>query len=195
MSNKSLLFIFIVMLLVGCMGLNPSPNAIPKYSTLGVTTVLIKPQDIFEIPMDSTKKPFIDLLQEASTAQILTYLFKQRIGSDVIRVREAASSNHLVTVEAIVSLPISFPQDIYGINASRRDGALAKINIIFKEGNNILVAVDESIDWNDVRWSSGGHRTRRRRPIEDVLLDAVNKVVKKGIFKVQNQLNLKGTDS
>lgn len=193
--NTIVLSILLLVFLSSCAGLNPPPEQVPKFSTIVVSTVLIESKNIFGIPGGSSNAFFIDLLQEIGTAQVLDSLHRQRIAQTVRRVPSGESENHLLTLQAVVSLPISLPPAIFGINASQRKGPLASISINLKKGAHVLTEIQENLDWNEVRWSTGGHRTRRRRVTEDVLLDAVKEVAKKGVFEVQHQLNLKDVDS
>jgi len=89
------------------------------------------------------------------------------------------------TLTGVVRLPVVLPRDVYGLNAASRKGSLATATLrISGADGTILKEGTASIDWDDVRWLRGARRRRNRTP-DEVLSDAVRKVVDRAVTRLK----------
>ena len=103
-------------------------------------------------------------------------------------------------LEGTLKMPIALPPGLAGRRAAFRAGLLASLHLTLKAPSGVEVATAEAqLRWKDVRWTSGGPKQRRRRPIELVLVAAAEKAGERGIQELRQQLSskarLSGRDS
>lgn len=90
-----------------------------------------------------------------------------------------------MSVTGVVHAPLALPAGVHGLRAASRKGTLttAEVRLLDASGK-VLRQEEETIHWNDVRWLKGGPKSRRSRPPEEVVADAVRKAVARAIERL-----------
>lgn len=81
-----------------------------------------------------------------------------------------------------VSVPVALPSELRGSRAAFTEGELSTARIELRDGRGELVAAaDSRVEWGEVRWTTGGPKTRRAKDPDLALLDAVELAVKRAL--------------
>lgn len=82
-----------------------------------------------------------------------------------------------------IRLPAPLPRDLGGAPAAFRKGVLAEARVRLSRPGAPTAEARASLDWREVRWVRG-FRMARLRPTEEVLEDAVRKVVDRAVRRL-----------
>lgn len=89
------------------------------------------------------------------------------------------------SLSGIVLVPVSLPPDVQGLRADQQSGrlAIARVRLVGPNGRTMQEA-EASLSWREARWLEGNPKSRRNRPPQEVLREAVHKVVRRAVAKL-----------
>lgn len=129
-------------------------------------------------------------LSEAAMREAAKALLRTRLAAtvEVASHTESASAKGM-TFSGTISLPVSLPPYVIGLRAHNRKGVFATAHFTLRDTEGKSIAEQQVLlKWDDVRWTSGAPRWRRKRQRDDVLKDAVRKASARGVWQISRQL-------
>jgi hypothetical protein len=91
-------------------------------------------------------------------------------------------------------MPIALPPGVIGSWAAFRKGTLATARLVLAgPDGGALATATVAIDWNDVRWTTGGPKLKRQRRPEAVLIDAVERAIQLAIRELTRSVERSAT--
>lgn len=98
--------------------------------------------------------------------------------------RNPAAGEAVIT--GTVRLPTSLPPGLHGLRADAQKGVLATatVKLVSAEGK-VLQQAEATLSWWDARWLTGPPKSRRVRPVETVLVEAVREVVERAAERLE----------
>lgn len=173
-------------LLLALAGCATAPRAVtePLLPRLAVSDVVLEPVAGDD---DTGRRWFQALLADQATASARRAAVEHRLAA-VVESGGGPGEGHRLTGR--VSVPSSLPSDLRGSRASFVKGALAQAHLELRDAGGVLItSADASLRWKDVRWTTGGPKTRRARGVDPVLIEAVVRVMDRAILKLVSQLD------
>lgn len=165
------------------MGAGPRP---PAFAKVVVAPFVVQPQP-FPGALERPEGGELERrLAEEAASRAARSLVRQRIASVAERVpsREAAAEGTVVVTDP-VRLPLALPPDVRGLRAAFRPGIFAIAEVTMRRADGTFLAREQAtLKWDEVRWTRGG-KVRRARPLDDVLQDAVRKVVDRAVKRLK----------
>jgi hypothetical protein len=102
---------------------------------------------------------------------------------------QLAEGSGVPRVTGVVEVPVALPAGVAGSRATFRAGALARARLqVTDGGGRTLATATAVVEWDDVRWTRGGPKTRRARPIDAALVDAVDRAIERAVRQLASQL-------
>lgn len=84
-----------------------------------------------------------------------------------------------------LSMPTALPPEYRGSRAAFADGVVARAQLELHDGTGRLLASAESaVEWDDVRWTTGGPKLRRARRPDAALLDAAQLAAERALRRL-----------
>ena len=94
-------------------------------------------------------------------------------------------------LSGFVSMPVFLAPEYRGSRAAFREGNLALAQLELRNHRGDLVATaGASVRWGQVRWTTGGYKTRRARRHEASLIDAVELAVERAVRQLVLKLHV-----
>ena len=163
------------LLLAGCATAPPASRITsPLVERLQVQAIRIEPFAIAGAT-DAEQAWLADLVGTVAMAAARRTAVEQALAGELV---DAAAAEGAYRLAGELRLPLSLPDEARGSRAAFRDGELARAHLHLVGADGQVVAESEvGLDWHDVRWTTGGPKTRRARRPEAALLDAAEKAV------------------
>lgn len=171
-----------MVILTAAMTFGCATQAAPRREAL-YPKVLVGPFTIESQPLPGGKdrpmpEVFPTLLANEAAASAERSLVRGHLAAVVERkpARNAAVGEAVIT--GTVRLPTSLPPGLHGLHADAQKGALATATLkLVSADGKILQQAEATFSWRDARWLTGPPKSRRVRPVETVLVEAVREVV------------------
>lgn len=130
---------------------------------------------------------FAALVSDQATASARRAVLELGLARVVLTGLEAhGESSHLTTY---LSMPVDPPAGIAGSAAAFIDGSLATARVeLVDSAGNIIATGESAIGWDEVRWTTGGPKIRRRRSPDLALLDAATSAVRDAALDLSAKL-------
>ena len=158
----------------------------PLFKVVAFRPVVVEPILIEGAPERPDQEAIVRKLSEEATKQMRRMLVRAHIAGaveeEVAASPEGAAIAPSIRVTATVRLPVSLPPKAHGWNASQRKGrfATATLTIENTDTGAVLAKGEGTCDWKDAWWTTG--RTRRSRPVDDVLAHFARKTTERAIW-------------
>lgn len=165
-------------LVAGCATAPPASRiASPLVDRLQIEAIRIEPVTITGAA-GAESAWLEDLVGAAATTAARRTAVEQALASDLVDPVEASAGDAAYRLSGELRLPLSLPRGTRGSWAAFRDGELARAHLSLVGPDGQVVAESEvGLDWDDVRWTTGGPKGRRARRPEAALVDAAEKAV------------------
>ena len=151
------------------------PAPLPRLVLLPFT---IEPQPVEGAPSRSDSKGFAQILATEATSAAEQALIKHHVASSVERAAPGARDAGALQVTGVVRIPVTLPEDLRGLRADKQRGPLVVAVVHLQGSDGKAVQKGEAIlTWRDAKWLEGAPRSRRNRPAEAVLREAVREAV------------------
>ena len=164
----------------------------PRYER--AQKIVVIPFEIYVDPFEGAperpdRSAILRSLSDAATQQAVRVLTARHISVSIERRESPAAASRNVedvwTLTGTVSLPISLPARIYGLDAGARRGVFARAEATLRNAQGAVIRRSETVlVWGDARWTRGGPRRRRNRPLDSVLVDFAKKAADRVVDSV-----------
>ena len=169
----------------GCATYRP-PSGEPLLAALEVEGVIVEPIAM-EGASTAGREWFESLIETRASATAQRAALEHRLAAIVEAAPAARPESH--RLGGSVSLPVALPSDLRGSRAAFTEGDLATARVELRDGRGELVAAaDSRVEWVDVRWTTGGHKTRRAKDPNVALLDAAELAVERAVKRLIREL-------
>lgn len=170
--------------LLGCASAPPGSRRPldPSLPTLQVVPPTIEP-----VALDSAdpigREWFLESLRVQAAAATRRLVIEHQLAGQL------AEGSGGPRVTGVVEIPIALPAGVAGSRAAFRPGSLARARLeVTDAGGRPLATATAVVEWDDVRWTRGGPKTRRARPTDAALVDAVDHVLERAVRQLASQL-------
>ena len=165
-------------LTAGCATAPPASRiAMPLVQRLQVQAIRIEPVSI-EGASDAERAWLRDLVSNVATTAARRTAVEQALATDLVETADASTAEAAYRLSGELRLPLALPEGTRGSWAAFREGELARAHLeLVGPDGQIVVQSDVELDWDDVRWTTGGRRLRRARRPESALVDAAEKAI------------------
>lgn len=147
--------------------------------------VVVSPLRIQEMALDGVTGDgdwMAALLAAQATAAAQRATLEQRLAARVAQVPGA----RIYQLSGELRMPSELPAEVRGSWAAFRKGTLVSAHLVLADASGSEVAsTDVELEWDDIRWTTGGPKLRRQRRTDLVLLDAASKAVELGVRDLQ----------
>lgn len=162
---------------VGCTTL-ASPPREPALDGLVVTDLAVIPMVLEGAEADG-RAWFRDLLSQQASATARRTALEWQLARSL---NSQAGSTQALHLKGHVSIPVALPPEYRGSRAAFQEGHLAVAQLVLIDHGEAIVATTEvNVRWDQVRWTTGSHKTRKARRPEASLIDAVELAVERAV--------------
>jgi hypothetical protein len=157
----------------------PAPRGAPLFDRVEVRALVVE-----SVPLPGTEPErqwFAALATEQATASARRLALERGL-AEVIEL-EAERSTPILSGR--VSLPTALPPEYRGSRAAFVDGQLASALLqLHDDRGRLLASAEAAVDWDDVRWTTGGPKLRRARRTDAALLDAAELAIERALRRL-----------
>ena len=173
---------WLLLALAGC-ATAPRAGTEPLLPRLAVSDVVLEP---VAGGADTGRRWFRTLLADQATASARRAAVEHRLAA-VVESGGGPGEGYQLTGR--LSVPSILPSDLRGSRAAFKSGVLALAHLELRDAGGVLVtSADASLRWKDVRWTTGGPKTRRARRVDAVLLDAADRAMNRAAVELVSRL-------
>jgi hypothetical protein len=155
--------------------------------------VAVSPLRVQEMPIegDTAEGEWMSgLLAAQATAAAQRATLEQRLAARVVQ----APGARVHQLSGELRMPVELPVEVRGSWAAFRKGTFVSAHLVLTDASGSEVASTEvALEWDDIRWTTGGPKLRRQRRTDLVLLDAARKAVELGVRDLQRLAIAKAT--
>ena len=170
---------------VGCATYR-SPSGEPLLAALAVEGLTVE-AIAMEGASPAEREWFEALIQTRASAAAQRAALEHRLAAIVEAAPAARPEIHRLVGR--VSLPMALPSELRGSRAAFTEGDLATARVELRDGRGELVAAaDSRVEWGEVRWTTGGPKTRRAKDPNLALLDAAELAVERAVQRLIREL-------
>lgn len=174
----------IYMLAIAATATASPPPKHPIYESIAVPEAVVNAVPVDGADPDNEQQWLRELLVGQATATGRRALIERKL----CRVVKAEADGYQLQIE--VDVPIALPPGIVGSKVAFRKGTLAVARVQLLDGQGDLrAAVEATVRWGQVRWTTGGHKARRARPPDAALIDAVEAAVDHAVRRLVRTLS------
>ena len=165
-------------LTAGCATAPPASRiALPLVERLQVQAIRIEPVSI-EGASDAEQAWLRDLVSNVATTAARRTAVEQALAIDLVETVDPRSGEATYRLSGELRLPLALPEGTRGSWAAFREGELAHAHLeLVGPDGRVVAQSDVELDWDDVRWTTGGPKLRRARRPEAALVDAAEKAI------------------
>ena len=171
-------------LLAGCVSAPPGSRRALEASlpVVEVVSPIIEP-----VRLDSAdpvgREWFLESLRVQAAATTRRLVIEHQLAGQL------AEGSGVPRLTGVVEVPIALPAGVAGSRAAFRPGSLARARFeVTDGGGRTLATATAMVEWDDVRWTRGGPKTRRARPTDAALVDAVDRAIERAVRQLASQL-------
>lgn len=162
--------------LAACASFSLSPR--PVLDRLAIARITIVPTSVEEADA-SDREWFQEILADQATAVVKQISIDEQLAR---RVEPEGPQAEALRLSGTLAIPTALPPEYRGSHAAFQRGALAVARMELHDSDGtLLTTVEATVHWKDVRWTRGGHKTRRARRIESSLIDATQLAMKRAV--------------
>lgn len=162
----------------GCATAPPASRiAQPLVERLQVQAIRIEPVAI-EGASGAERAWLRDLVGTVATTTARRTAVDQALATNLVDTSDPRTGDPAYLLAGELHLPLALPEGARGSWAAFREGEVARVRLDLVGPDGQVVAESEvGLDWDDVRWTTGGPKMRRARRPEAALVDAAEKAV------------------
>ena len=181
LGAASLFGVAAAFVLTGCTALARPPRQ-PVLAGVEIGTVEL--HSIALADADASRwQGFGDLLAQQAEVALHRFALEEQIAASLQAPPGAPR------LSGTLEIPTALPAGTIGSWAAFREGnlAVARLELTAPDGRPMATATAR-LEWDDVRWTMGGHQQRRARRPEAALADAVDRVLQLALRELTREL-------
>jgi hypothetical protein len=182
----SLLAAALALVLTGCTSMARPPRE-PVLTAVEIGTIELRPAALAGTE-DLAWQGFDSVLARHADVALLRFAAEEQIAANL---QGLPGAPHL---HGTLDMPAALPRDAIGSRAAFRKGelAVARLELVAADGRPVAAA-STRLEWDDVRWTTGGPKLRRARRPEAALADAVDRVIQLALRELRRELREEAT--
>lgn len=175
---------------VGCAAHRP-PSGEPLLAAVEVQAVTVEAIAV-EGASPAGREWFRGLVAAQASAAAQRAALEHRLAGIIEAAPAGRAESHRLVGR--VSVPVALPSELRGSRAAFTEGELATARVELRDGQGALVAAaDSRVEWGEVRWTTGGPKTRRAKNPDLALLEAAELAVECAVQRLIRDLHANST--
>lgn len=158
----------------------PAPGGRPLFDLVEVRELVVESAPVAGA---EPRREWFEALAAHQATSAARSLAVERGLAEVIELEAAPAAAPILSGR--LSMPTALPPEYRGSRAAFTEGELASAQLQLHDGTGKLLASAEgAVEWDDVRWTTGGPKLRRARRPDAALLDAAQLATERALRRL-----------